>query len=76
VIALIASAVEPKLFTQVENHGGMRTLHYLLDKPVTYQEAPDLFCLDLYKDFDLDQLVALAKPSEVIQHGYLELKAH
>ena len=33
----------------------------LLDAPVTYEAAPDLFCLDLYKEFDLDRLAALAK---------------
>ncbi len=75
VIALVASALNPELFSQVGLHGGMRSLQYLLDKPVKYEEAPDLFCLDLYKDFDLEQLVALAKPSEVIHHGYLELAA-
>jgi hypothetical protein len=73
VVALVASAVEPKLFSQVELHGGMHSLRYLVDKPITYEEAPDLFCLDLYKEFDIDRLVALAKPSQVVQHGYLEL---
>jgi hypothetical protein len=32
-----------------------------VDKPVPYQEAPDLFCLDLYKVTDLDRLPALAR---------------
>jgi dienelactone hydrolase len=75
VVALVASALEPKLFSQVELDGGMRSLSYLLDKPVAYEDAPDLFCLDLYKNFDLDRLVVLAKPAEVVQHGYLELPA-
>ncbi len=26
----------------------------------TYEAAPDLFCLDLYKEFDVDRLAALA----------------
>jgi hypothetical protein len=75
MIAVIASALEPRLFARIELHGGMRNLHYLLDKPVKYEDAPDLFCLDLYKDFDLEQLVTLAEPGEVIQRGYLELPA-
>jgi dienelactone hydrolase len=75
MISLVASALEPKLFSQVELEGGMRTLGYLLDKPVEYHEAPDLFCLDLYKDFDVDLLAAMTRPAEVIQHGFVELSA-
>lgn len=75
LMALVAAALEPKLFSQVEIHGGMHSLNYLLDKPVEFDDAPDLFCLDLYKYFDLDGLVVLAKPAKVIQHGYMELPA-
>ena len=74
-ISLVASALEPRLFSQVELQGGMHSLSYLLDEPVEFKDAPDLFCLDLYEDFDLDQLAALAKPAEVIQHGFVELSA-
>ena len=73
--ALVAAALEPKLFAQVELHGGMRSLQYLLDKPVGYEDAPDLFCLDLYKYFDIEHLAALAKPAEVVQRDYVELAA-
>ena len=75
VISLVASALEPRLFSQVELQGGMHSLSYLLEEPVEFKDAPDLFCLDLYKEFDLDQLAALAKPAEVIQHGFVELSA-
>jgi hypothetical protein len=47
----------------------------MLDKPVEYRDAPDLFCLDLYKDFDLDRISALAEPTAVTQKEYLELPA-
>jgi bile acid acyltransferase/acyl-CoA thioester hydrolase-like protein len=60
VIALTAGALEPQLFSSLDVDQGLPTLRYLLDKPVTYQEAPDLFCRDLYKLFDIDQLVALS----------------
>jgi len=43
------------------------SLGYLLDKGIHYQDAPDLFCLDLYKDFDIDTLAALAEPTKVTQ---------
>lgn len=80
VIALVAAALEPHLFSQVETWDGMRSLSYLLDKPVYYglssdraSEAPDLFCLDFYKDFDIDQMIALAGPTDVIQKHNLQL---
>ena len=75
VVSLVAAALEPKLFSQVELHGGMKSLSYLMEKPVEYAEAPDLFCLDLYKYFDLDRIAVLAKPAEVVQHGFVELPA-
>jgi dienelactone hydrolase len=71
--SLIASALAPRLFREVEIHEGMRSLGYLLDKPVPYPEAPDLFCLDLYKDFDLDRLEKLASPTAVVEREFLEL---
>jgi hypothetical protein len=45
----------------------MKTLAFLLDKPVVYEDAPDLFCLDLYKNFDVDELVTLAEPTKIKQ---------
>jgi hypothetical protein len=65
VVAQIAAALEPSLFSEVVIRHGIPSLRYLLDKPVKYQEAPDLFCLDLYKITDLDRLAALAAPSVV-----------
>jgi dienelactone hydrolase len=63
--ALVAAALEPELFSEVVIHGGMKSLQYVLDTPVTFEEAPEIFCLDLYKDFDLDTLALLAKPTKV-----------
>jgi hypothetical protein len=65
VAALIAAALEPSLFSKVEIRNGMSSLRYLLDKPVSFQDAADLFCLDLYKFADLDRLSALAGASVV-----------
>jgi hypothetical protein len=42
-------------------HEGVASLNYLFETPVTYEAAPELFCLDLYKEFDVDRLSALAK---------------
>jgi hypothetical protein len=32
---------------------------------VEFHQAPELFCFDLYKQFDLDRLAALAAPASV-----------
>lgn len=61
VAALVTSALEPALFSEVVVREGMPSLKHLLDAPVTYQDAPTLFCLDLFKEFDLDRLAALAE---------------
>ncbi len=66
VTALIASALEPQMFSEVASRESMRGFSYLLDAPVAYRSAPDLFCLDLYKEFDLDRLAALAEPTKLI----------
>jgi len=72
VASLLASALEPRLFGEVAAQGGVRSLTYLLDKPVSYMDAPDLFCLDLYRDFDLDRLIALAEPTKVREQNFAE----
>ncbi len=73
VVALTASALEPNFINELITRGGMKTFEYLLDKPVAYEDAPDLFCLDLYKSFDIEQLVALAQPTKVAQCEFAEV---
>jgi dienelactone hydrolase len=67
VIGLVAAALKPGLFRELIVHEGHPSLRYLLDAPVEYQAAPDLFCLDLYKEFDLDRLAQLAAPTTIRQ---------
>ena len=67
VAALVAAALEPGLFSELAVQDGMRSLQFLLDSPVQFGDAPDLFCLDLYKDFDVDSLAKLASPTKVTQ---------
>ena len=71
VATVIASALEPGLFSEIVIHEGMSSFSYLLEKPVEFQEAAELFCLDLYKDFDLDRLEAVAEPVKFIHGPYL-----
>ena len=65
VIAVTAAAIEPEMFARIESRHRMDSLAYLLNKPVPFRSAPDLFCLDLYKYFDLDSLSALAGSTEI-----------
>jgi len=65
IVALVSAALEPSLFSEVQIHQGMRSLNYILEAPITPRAAPDLFCLDLYKEFDVDRLVALAQPAKI-----------
>jgi hypothetical protein len=58
--ALVAAALQPSLFSALEIRDGFRSFQRLLDEPVAYAAAPELFCLDLYRDFDIDDLMALA----------------
>jgi dienelactone hydrolase len=64
-VALVSAALEPGLFAEVAVRGGMASLAHLLEAPVRYEDAPDLFCLDLFKEFDLDALARLAAPTTV-----------
>ena len=66
VVALAAAALEPGLFSEISSSGAMTSLSYLLDTPVPYRSAPDLFCLELYKYFDIDRLAAMASPVPVV----------
>lgn len=75
VAVLIASALQPGLFSEVVIRDGMASLSYLLEKPVEFQQAADLFCLDLYKEFDLDLLAAVAAPTHFVHGPYLTIAA-
>ena len=65
VVSLIAAALQPSLFSELVTRNGMRSLAYLLQKPVEYEAAPDLFCLDLFRETDVDRLEALSSPVRV-----------
>ncbi len=71
VIALVAAAIEPDTFTQVTSRNAMKSLSYLLEKPVTLRSAPELFCLDLYKYFDVDSFSAIASPAIITQKSFV-----
>jgi len=61
VVALAAKALEPAVFDTVVVNEGMQSFQHLLEAPVEYQAAPDLFCRDLYREFDIRDLAQLAR---------------
>jgi dienelactone hydrolase len=65
VVAQVAAAIEPGTFSLIASDHAMKSLSYLLDTPVAYRSAPELFCLDLYKDFDIDSIAVIAAPTVV-----------
>jgi dienelactone hydrolase len=69
VSVLIAAALDPESFSVITNRNAMDSLAYLIDAKVPYRSAPELFCLDLYKDFDIDSLTAMASPTKITRTG-------
>lgn len=69
VIAVTSAALEPTAFTRIENRQWMGSLDYLLKNSVPFRSAPELFCLDLFKDFDIAPLSFMAVPTEVKRIG-------
>jgi dienelactone hydrolase len=68
VVGLIGASIEPGLFSNLVSNEVLGSLGELLNGPLIFRTTPDLFCLDLYKYFDIDRLEALAKPT-VIERG-------
>lgn len=64
-VAMVAAALMPALFSEVSVSGGIPSLQRLLDVPVEYRDAPDLFCLDLLRSFDLPALKKMAAPTKI-----------
>lgn len=69
VIALASAALEPKAFGRLDSSHWMGSLDYLLNNAVAFRSTPELFCLDLHKYFDLDQLSLMATPTDVKRIG-------
>lgn len=64
-VAMVAAALEPELFSQFDARNAISSFSYAFDHPLTYGEAPELMCLDLYLDFDFNTLSAIASPLKV-----------
>ncbi len=68
LIALCAAALHP------QGLGSLRvnvpdTLRRLIDWPVDYIQNPVLFCFGLLKQFDIEDLILLSDPVEIVMDG-------
>ena len=61
-IGLVTVALQPELFTGFEARKSIPSLLDVIDRPLTYRDAPELMCRDLYRDFDFNILAAIAAP--------------
>lgn len=69
IATLAATALSPGLFSEVTLRQSIPSLKRLFEIPVAYTGAPEPFCLDLYKHFDISPLVAMARPTRVLLEG-------
>ncbi len=64
-VAMVAVALQPELFSSFDAQKAIPSMTYAFDHPLTYHDAPELMCLDLYRDFDFNILSAMAAPVKV-----------
>ncbi len=65
MVGLIAASLEPGLFRTVVSNEVLASLGELLQEPLVFRTNPELFCLDLYKYFDIDLLETMAAPTAI-----------
>jgi dienelactone hydrolase len=65
VVALMGAALDPDLYSTIVSKQAIDSFGTLLKGPLVFRSAPELFCLDLYKYFDIDTLTAMAQPVNV-----------
>ena len=65
VIALMASSLCGREVDEITLHRGLDTLHRLIDEPGRYESLSPLFCFGLLAAFDIEDLIALARPARV-----------
>jgi hypothetical protein len=67
--ALVAAATgsEDEKPQQLVLHGSLDSLRKIVENNWTVDEYPELFCFGLYQSCDIDNLIDLAKPCEVVR---------
>jgi dienelactone hydrolase len=68
VVAQVAAALSPDLFAAIVSDDAIDSLGSLMEGPLLFRSAPELFCLDLYKYFDIDLFTSMAEPVRIERH--------
>lgn len=65
LIATVAAALEPAAIGSLELHGSFGSIKEILERNLTIEQTPELFCFGLLEQFDVRQLMALVAPRPV-----------
>ncbi len=68
LITLCAAALRPKGLGTLRVHAP-DTLRRLIEWPVEYGQNPVIFCFGLLKQFDIEDLIVLSDPVEIVMDG-------
>jgi dienelactone hydrolase len=64
-VAIVAAALEPDMFASLDSRKSIASFSDVFEHPQVYDVASELLCLDLYRDFDLNTLSAIASPVSI-----------
>ena len=73
VIALMATSLCGRAVDEIILHGGLASLHRLIDAPGRYESLSPLFCFGLLAEYDIEDLIALVRPTRVELRSAAEL---
>ena len=62
IVALIAAALKPQALASLNTNALIDSLGRLIDWPLSYNDAPSLYCFGLLAEFDIPDLIALSAP--------------
>jgi hypothetical protein len=68
-VAVVSAAIAPELFSSIEARHAIASFGDLFTHPPDYHEAPELMCLDLYRDFDFNIMSLIAAPVRIDLSG-------
>jgi len=65
LIALVASALEPRAIASVEVHDSLGSLKEIIENDWGVNKAPEMFCFGLLEALDIRQIAALSSPRPI-----------
>ncbi|HET6328343.1 MAG TPA: hypothetical protein VFG04_26915 [Planctomycetaceae bacterium] len=71
VIAMVAAALEPTAIGNLEVRNPLQSLKDVIEKNMTFDQAPELFCFGLLEHFDMPQLYRLVGLGRFAEMGPL-----